>query len=431
MTTKNQLDTIVIGGGIAGLIAAARLARGGRRVTLLERSKHVGGRGRSERVDGHTLNLGPHALYRKRGFEDALTDLDVPFDAPRAVPNGFLLDGDRRHTLVTGFVSLLTTGALDLPGKLAVASFMAKMPRIDLETIANESVSAYVERNFPASAHRFVRSLARLATYTDDPDALSAGVMIDQLRTATFEGVGYPSGGWQSLVDGLVDAATAAGVELRTGVRADDVRVGADGVTVTGPDGRWNGADVVLATSPSVAAKLTGSLRLAKIAEAARPVRAATLCVALSTLPRPKHTFALGIDEPTYFSVHSAFGDLAPRGAATIHCARYLGPNDALDAEAIEAGFERILDGLQPGWRDRLVHRRFLPKLLVAHDTPLASDGGVAGRPDVDVAGDRVWVAGDWVGPDDLLADASAASASRAAERILSTVRTSSARSAA
>ena len=69
--------TIVIGGGLAGLTAAATLARGGHAVTVVEGAEHVGGRGRSRHRDGFDLNTGPHALYRTAGGRAVLRDLGV------------------------------------------------------------------------------------------------------------------------------------------------------------------------------------------------------------------------------------------------------------------------------------------------------------------------------------------------------------------
>ncbi|WP_131816278.1 FAD-dependent oxidoreductase, partial [Mycolicibacterium porcinum] len=41
--TDKALDAVIIGGGHNGLVAAAYLARAGRRVQVLERLDHVGG----------------------------------------------------------------------------------------------------------------------------------------------------------------------------------------------------------------------------------------------------------------------------------------------------------------------------------------------------------------------------------------------------
>ena len=72
--------TIVVGGGLAGLTAAATLARSGRAVTVIEGAEHLGGRARSRHRLGYDLNLGPHALYTAPG------GLDVSEGPRRAGP---------------------------------------------------------------------------------------------------------------------------------------------------------------------------------------------------------------------------------------------------------------------------------------------------------------------------------------------------------
>ena len=62
--------------------------------------------------------------------------------------------------------------------------------------------------------------------------------------------------------------------------------------------------------------------------------------------------------------------------------------------------------------------RRFVPDLVVANDVPRA--GGLARRPPAAVADVRgLLLAGDWVGAEGLLADASLASGARAARTAL------------
>ena len=88
----------------------------------------------------------------------------------------------------------------------------------------------------------------------------------------------------------------------------------------------------------------------------------------------------------------------------------------------VDRNGQRLLDLMQPGWRAALVARRFLPHLTVSHALVTAAQGGTAGRPGPavpDVPG--LYVAGDWVGPEGMLADASLASARQAARLILQT----------
>jgi phytoene dehydrogenase-like protein len=55
---------------VAGLAAAALIARSGKTVRLFEQSHALGGRAQTKQQDGLYLNIGPHALYRGgRGIE--------------------------------------------------------------------------------------------------------------------------------------------------------------------------------------------------------------------------------------------------------------------------------------------------------------------------------------------------------------------------
>jgi phytoene dehydrogenase-like protein len=102
-----------------------------------------------------------------------------------------------------------------------------------------------------------------------------------------------------------------------------------------------------------------------------------------------------------------------------IHVAKYLGGAGS-DPRADERELEALLDLIQPGWRDVVSKRRFLPDMLVANALPAAASGGLTGRPGPAVPGsDDLYVVGDWVGDQGMLADASLASAKQAAEMVL------------
>jgi phytoene dehydrogenase-like protein len=411
---------IVVGAGLAGLTAAATLARAGARVTVLEKSSAIGGRAATQEKAGFAWNLGPHALYAAGAGKRILEGLGVPIRGRVPPVSGYAYDGDVLHTLPGGFVSLLTTGLLSLGGRLAVARLLGSFARIDPGPLAHTSASAWIDAQVRApEVRRLVAGLFRVSSYAADLDRLSAGVAISQLQLALAKGVLYLDGGWGTLVEGLADVARQGGATIRAGVGLASLDLGADGVraAVLSDGARIDADAVVIAASPSVARGLVpGSQALARFAERAVPIHAACLDVALSTLPEPRNTFALGLDVPLYFSVHSTTARLAPEGGAVIHVAEYLATSKKGDAAPLEA----LLGRMQPGYRDVLVERRFLPHLTVSHALPLAEDGGFAGRPDVDAAGaPGVFLAGDWVGPEGMIADGSFASGERAAKAIL------------
>ena len=101
---------------------------------------------------------------------------------------------------------------------------------------------------------------------------------------------------------------------------------------------------------------------------------------------------------------------------------KYLAPGEH-DADGVAEELERLIDTVHPGWRDVLVKRRYLPNMIVSHWSPLASLGGLAGRPGPAVAVVKgLFVAGDWVGSEGMLTEAVFASARRAAGLALAEV---------
>lgn len=426
-SNEYHVDVGVIGGGVAGLAAASLIARSGKTVRLFEQSHALGGRAQTKQQDGFHLNIGPHALYRGgRGIE-VLRELGVePRGRVPSVSGAFAIKDGVKHTFPAGAVSLLTTSLFGLSAKLEAARLLATIGRINGNRLMDVSVREWLDQTLShAEVKDFVLAAFRVATYTNAPDLVSAGAAIEQLKKAFDTSVLYLDGGWQTLVEGLREAAVRAGVIIETEARVDAVTRDATGAVegVRLADGRLiETSTVLIASSPAAATRLVeyaDRTSMVQWANQANPVRAACLDVALSRLPIPKATFALGIDRPLYLSVHSATAQLAPEGSALIQTAKYLPPDHNDSAENVERELEGLLDLVQPGWREAVVYRRFLPDMIVMNAMPLASGDGTRGRPGPGVADVRgLFVAGDWVGNEGLLVDASLASAKAAAELI-------------
>lgn len=424
----HRTDVAVVGGGLAGLSAALRLARGGRRVTLFEKSGEPGGRGRTRLQEGFHLNLGPHALYFGGAGRRFLRELGLrPEGGEPASVGSLAYRGGELYLLPANLSTLVRTRLLSSGGKWELAMFLARLPRLDLEELAGVSVAAWLEDAFTRDETRdLVRAVLRIATYSNDPERQSAGAALGQLKVAQDGGVRYLHGGWQEIVDGLAAAARSEGVLILSNAPVEAVETGRRIEGVRLADGTFcHAGSVVLAIDPQAADRLLGQRvdSLARFARSAVPVRLATLDLGLHRLPDPRHLVAFGIDRPFYFSVHSAVARLAPGEASLVHVAQYLGSEPPADPASIEAGLVAFADRVQPGWRDALVFRRFLPDLRVSHHVVTAQGGGRAGRPESvvrEIPG--LHVAGDWVGPEGMLADAALASARAAALAILERV---------
>lgn len=417
------MDAVVVGAGLAGLSAAAYLARAGRSVLVLERAAAVGGNARTRDQEGFLFNLGPHALYREGAGMSVLRELGVPVAG--GVPRGgYALDKDNLHTLPVGPASLLATGLLPLGAKLDAGRLLARLPRIHAAPLAGTTVAEWLRELSPrAEVRSLLAMILRVTTYADAPDRQSAGVALAQLQLALRGGVLYLDAGWRVLVDGLRRAATEAGAEIRAGAHVTGLEEGAGRVTgVSLASGESVAADaVVLATDPAAAQALLRDP--APLRDAARhrlPALAACLDVGLRRLPVPRRLVVLGFDRPLYLSVHSAVARLAPAGAAMIHVMRYLGPEPAADPRAVEMELEGLLDRVQPGWRGEVMARRFIPRLVVSHDVGSAAAGGLSGRANATLPHQAgVTLAGEWVGAEGLLADAALASGRAAARAVL------------
>lgn len=416
------MEVAVVGGGLGGLAAAVLLARGGCAVTLYERSKQLGGRAHTSDVEGFRFNLGPHALYRAGAGMRVLGRLGIhPRGGVPGSTGTYAIRGGRLWTLPGGPVSLMTTDLLGLAAKLEFARVLAGLMRVDAEALAGTGMGEWLRARVTRPEVREVlEALVRVSTYSADVEALSAGAAVRQLQLALGKNVLYVDGGWETLVDALAEAARNAGVQVVTSARVEAVEVDGRVRGLRLADGTLREVDaVVVSGSPKdVASLLPGDAVLANWEREAVPVRAATLELGLSKLPRPHAFFGLGMDAPWYVSVHSASAaKLAPEGGAMVHVAKYL---KASDAEPSEAELEGVMDLLQPGWREHLRVKRYRPSLTVTHALPRAAAGGLVGRPGPVVRHvPGLCVVGDWVGAEGMLADAAFASAETAAHFLL------------
>jgi phytoene dehydrogenase-like protein len=396
---------VVVGGGPAGLIAAARLAQSGIATTLLEGSAALGGRAASRREGGFDLNQGAHALYVGGSGLRRLQSLGIDPDGWNPVSH--------RNVFVRGGRAGRLPG-----GTAALARWLAAVLRRPGAGHERMSVSQGLARTLDdPDARASAGALVRVTTFVADHDSLSADVAARQLRLGLTSGVRYVRGGWARIVDALEAQAVGRGARIRTraAVRA----------IAAAPDGGWSlalddeilhaAAVVVAAGTYADCAELLGERAPGAPGPAAE---VSTLDLGLRSLPERGRTFGLGIDEPAYISRHSPPDR---RDGVLMSLVRYRrGPRTALDAFA---------DIVQPGWRSQLTFERFLPRMVPVSAIATPAGGGLRGRPDV-TCGDGLFVAGDWVGPEGWLLESALASGEAAAAAAIAAAATAPARSA-
>ena len=99
---RTEAPIVIVGAGLAGLRCARELSAHGRNVRLLEASDGVGGRVRTDRVDGFLLDRGFQVILTAYPRLSAAVDLGS-LDLRRFEPGALVLRGGRRHRLVDPF----------------------------------------------------------------------------------------------------------------------------------------------------------------------------------------------------------------------------------------------------------------------------------------------------------------------------------------
>ena len=406
----------IVGAGITGLLAARHVAAAGGHPVVFEATSHSGGRARTKVRGGYYLNQGPHALYVAGAFHAALQKFGVTFSGRGPdLSKGLALWEGAVFPFPVGGINR-DAGPLDAGDVSALGAFLDHVSKGQAGGKGKAVLNSIAA--LPPRAGCVVAALVRLTSYVNSPVELDAGAAFEQLRLS-FAGTIYVSGGWQTLVDGLLHAATAVGVDVRTNARVRHVSSEEHWCSVELKEGQTETfGSVVIAVPPVTASSIVAqSTQLASAAANTRPIRLVSLDLALRDLPRPAAAFALGMDTPVYLSAHSASAMLAPTDGALLHVSRYLASGEPVSP----AHFEQLglfADLIQPGWREALIHQQRLSGAVVAHDFPRwSNEGRRAGHSLTDAPG--IFLAGDWVGSCGMLADAAAASAQVAATAAL------------
>lgn len=417
-----KYDVAIIGGGLAGLVAAIELAQAGKTVCVLEKSGKLGGRAMTLNKNGALFNLGGHALYLGGDANRVFKGYGLNLTGRKPATKGFAIWNGELSAMPGDPVSLLSTRLLTISGKMKLLSLMTKIMSARPETAMNMSLRDWAEAKItdPMVRHIFY-SMCRTATYTHEPDYQIAGTVLKQVRSSLTSGIKYLDGGWQTIVDQLYDMAVRKGVHVLTSKSVAQIVYGQEGVNgVRCTDGETITASVVISTAPPAATyqmiEDAEKTVLRRWKDEARPAMAASLDLALKRLPSPNRHFAMGLDQPVFFSNHSRAAKLSDNGTIVVHLTKYNGPGQQ-DAKSDEHLLEQTMSLLHPGWEREVVAKQFLPNITVGHDYPhLGRSNPKVGPAVPEIKG--MYVAGDWACHGEMLADAAVASAIRAANAI-------------
>lgn len=262
-TLPTSADAVIVGAGLAGLAAAVHLTRAGLNVVVLEQSDAVGGRVRSDVVDGFVIDRGFQVIATAYPELDRLidvNDLDLrPFSSGVGV-----YGGGRVHRLLdprgdtSGLREAIVAPIGSWTDRVRLLAYAARLLNTDPQQLADAEDRPALE-SFRAlglsevAINRVLRPFLRGVVLEDGLDTSRRFVDL-AVRTMLRGPVAVPARGMQQLPEVLARLLTPGSIHTQAGVTA----VTPEGVDV---DGHLVVArHVVIATDPVTATTLTGSV---------------------------------------------------------------------------------------------------------------------------------------------------------------------------
>lgn len=419
-------DAAIIGGGLSGLTTSAYLARAGLSVIVLEKSNLAGGRAVTVNKNGAALNLGVHALYQEGAAEEVMRELNIQYTGGYPAFKAGLVWQNRFHSFPGNGISLIASKLFSVSSLVEFGRLMSKLGKIDTDSLPSISMRHWAEQEIrdPMVRH-FVYAVCRTNSFVPDPDLHQAAPGIKQLKRTMGRKALYVDGGWGTIVESLEQSVVQQGVTLEKNKKVVNISSTRDGHSIRMADGGMvNAASVVVTAGPKESLNLVDGAEnssLKRWAEHSRPLFAACLDVALRRLPNPGayRTAVFFLDQPLFLVTPSNFSKASPDGSAIVQIVKQLGSTPD-DPKLHERQLENALDLVQPGWRNEIVARQYLPKITVVHDFNSVDKSKQPIGPAIpEIPG--LYVAGDWTGHGEMLVDAAFASARRAAQAIIQT----------
>lgn len=317
---------IVVGGGIAGLVAAIELERRGRPVLLLEREPELGGRVRSRRVEGFRIDRGFQVLftaYPVLGQYLDLTALDLRRFQPAAriaLPTGTSVLGDALRD-PSVLVETVLSAHVPVGDIWRLLRLRRLATRLTVEQCFAAEYAGQSTRDFlaargfsPATIDRFFAPFYG-GILLDHTLASSASVLLFTFRMMALGDTAVPARGMGAIAAQLRDRLRLAEVRTGEAVRAVQVAGGrVRGVEMEGGTVH-EGSDVVLATEAPAAATLAATAGVALPALPDRHLGCTTLYFACEAPVLPGRALTLNASDHPVISHAVTVSDVAPEYA--------------------------------------------------------------------------------------------------------------------
>ena len=242
-----QRDVIVVGGGPAGLACGALLAKAGKRITVLEGRKRIGGRATSFPIMEILTEFAFHGLQAGGHVQQLLPALGQAIPMVKMEPN-FVIYDDKKFFEVPGKVKEFAKFDYIPKGDRAelveILGLIEQTPFEQAEDYDWMPWGDWIRQHTSSQAiFDFLGLFATILLTDEFMSGMAAGEVIRNMRLALKEGgwALYPKdGAFNAINEAFARAITANGGEVRCQMRVREVTVKNNtikGVTVETPDG--------------------------------------------------------------------------------------------------------------------------------------------------------------------------------------------------
>ncbi|KAG0650247.1 Phytoene desaturase [Hyphodiscus hymeniophilus] len=266
-TSEDKQTAIVVGAGVGGVATAARLAKAGFSVTVLEKNSFTGGRCSLINYKGYRFDQGPSLLLLPKLFEETFHDLDTSLSAEgvsllKCEPNYNLWFGDGESFQLSSDMAVMKREIEKWEGKAGFERYLSWLA--EAHRHYEISVREVLHRNFTSifnlARWNFLKHLLELHPFESIYSRAAKYFWTERLRrvftfgsmymgmspfdapgtysllqyTELAEGIWYPVGGFHAVVAALVRVCERLGVDIRLDTPVESILTTPDGRTATG-----------------------------------------------------------------------------------------------------------------------------------------------------------------------------------------------------
>lgn len=255
------------GAGVGGVATAARLAKAGYSVTILEKNNFTGGRCSLIHHDGYRFDQGPSLLLLPKLFKETFHDLDTSLEAEgvellKCEPNYNLWFGDGESFELSSDTAVMKREIEKWEGKDGFERYLEWLGEAHrhYEISAREVLHKNFTSIFNLCRWSFLTNVFKLHPFESIYSRASKYFWTERLRrvftfgsmymgmspfdapgtysllqyTELAEGIWYPVGGFHAVVQALVRICERSGVNIRLSTPVSSVLTSSDGTKVTG-----------------------------------------------------------------------------------------------------------------------------------------------------------------------------------------------------